>query len=79
MGAGFLSLRVKIPAFWLGGRTNPQKASITNCKKTIVTQWALYTTLGRTHSCGLPFREEILPLTVLALLAVLGPFSIKSC
>jgi hypothetical protein len=61
MGAGFLSLGVKIPAFWLGGRRNPQKVSIRNTQKDIVTQWALYTALGRTCSCGLPLRVTILP------------------
>jgi hypothetical protein len=69
-GAGFLSLRVKIPAFWLRGR---------EMQKDIVTQWALYTALGRTCSCGLPLREGILSLSMLALLAILGPFSIESC
>jgi hypothetical protein len=34
MGAKFLSLRVKIPAFSLGGRRNPQKASIKKYKRT---------------------------------------------
>jgi hypothetical protein len=34
MGAGFLSLRVEIPAFWLGGRRNPQEGVIKICKRT---------------------------------------------
>jgi hypothetical protein len=33
MGSGFLSLRVKISAFWLGGRRNPLKASIRKMQK----------------------------------------------
>jgi hypothetical protein len=73
MGAGFLSLRVKIPAFWLGGRRNPQKVSIRKMQRDTVTQTALYTALGRTCSCGLPLRKGILPLSMLALLVILGP------
>jgi hypothetical protein len=36
MGAEFLSLRVKIPAFWLGERRNPQSLNNNNkkCKRT---------------------------------------------
>jgi hypothetical protein len=35
MGAGFLSFRVKIPAFCLGGRRNPQKVLIRKMQKDI--------------------------------------------
>jgi hypothetical protein len=76
VGAGFLSLRAEIPALWLRGRRNPQECFI---KKKKNAKGHSDTTLGKTCSCGLPLREGILPLSVLALLAVLGPFSIESC
>jgi hypothetical protein len=41
------------------------------------TQWALYKILERTCSYGFSLREGILPLSVLALLSILRPFSIK--
>jgi hypothetical protein len=60
-GRRFLSLRVKIPAFWLGGRRNPLKGSIRRMQKDIVTQWALYIALGRICSCGFPLGKEFFP------------------
>jgi hypothetical protein len=44
MGAGFLSLRVEIPAFWLERRRNPQEGSTKNAKGHSNMVGAIYST-----------------------------------
>jgi hypothetical protein len=44
MGAGFLSLQVKIPAFLLEGRRNPQEGSMENAKGHSDTVGTVYST-----------------------------------
>jgi hypothetical protein len=74
MGVGFLSLRVKNSRLLVRRKEKYSKSLNKKIQKDIVTQWALFTELGRTCSCGLHLREGILPLSVLALLDVLGSF-----